>query len=73
VPAPDLRNLAIYHDIGLGLDVENFGALDDAAYVAVYREKLAEWHDAYPIEPDARLWRGGAAEVTSIDAHRAVA
>jgi predicted O-linked N-acetylglucosamine transferase (SPINDLY family) len=73
VPRPDLRNLGIYHEIGLGLDLENIEALDDAAYLALYREKLSEWHAADPIEPDARLWRAAPAPVQSLEAHRAVA
>jgi hypothetical protein len=73
VPAPDLRNLDIYHEIGLNLDLENIEALDNAAYLALYREKLAEWHAAYPIAADARLWRGPSSAVTSLSAHRAVA
>lgn len=57
VPVPDLRNLDVYHDIGLGLDIENIETLDNAAYAALYREKLVEWHDVYPIATDSRLWR----------------
>jgi predicted O-linked N-acetylglucosamine transferase (SPINDLY family) len=73
VPAPDLRNLDIYHEIGLSLDVENIEALDNAAYLALYRDKLADWHAAYPIASDGRLWRGPSSAVTSLSAHRAVA
>jgi predicted O-linked N-acetylglucosamine transferase (SPINDLY family) len=57
IPTPDLRNLDVYHTIGLGLDFENIETMSDDAYLALYREKLAEWHSAYPISPDARLWR----------------
>jgi hypothetical protein len=57
IPTPDLRNLDVYHTIGLGLDLENIETMSDDAYLALYREKLAEWHSAYPISPDARLWR----------------
>jgi hypothetical protein len=31
--------------------------LSDADYRALYERKLAEWDAAYPIEPDARMWR----------------
>ena len=60
VPVPDLRNLDVYHEIGLGLDLENIETLNDDAYLALYQEKLAEWHSAYPIRPDARFWSGSA-------------
>ena len=62
VPVPDLRNLDVYHEIGLGLDLENIETLSDDAYRALYQEKLAEWHSAYPIEPDARFWRDTPAQ-----------
>lgn len=58
LPAPDLRNLEIYHEIGLGLDLENIERLSDDAYRALYEEKLSEWDNIFPIAPDARLWRG---------------
>jgi hypothetical protein len=51
--------------------------LSDDAYLALYQEKLAEWHSAYPIEPDARFWRDTPArdqtQVQSLGARRAVA
>ncbi len=56
MPVPDLRNLDIYHEVGLGLDLENIEALSDDAYSLLYKEKLAEWHRCYPISPDGRLW-----------------
>ena len=56
LPVPDLRNLDIYHEVGLGFDLENIEALSDDAYARLYREKLAEWHRCYPISPDSRLW-----------------
>jgi predicted O-linked N-acetylglucosamine transferase (SPINDLY family) len=56
LPVPDLRNLDIYHEVGLGLDLENIEALSDDAYSQLYKEKLAEWHRSYPVSPDARLW-----------------
>ena len=77
VPVPDLRNLDVYHEIGLGLDLENIETLSNDAYLALYQEKLAEWHSAYPIEPDARFWRDTPArdqtQVQSLGARRAVA
>jgi predicted O-linked N-acetylglucosamine transferase (SPINDLY family) len=56
LPVPDLRNLDIYQEVGLGLDLENIEALSDDAYRQLYREKLAEWHRCYPISHDGRLW-----------------
>ena len=47
--------------------------MSDDAYVALYQEKLAEWHEMYPISPDSRFWRGGAPRVQSIGDARAVA
>jgi hypothetical protein len=74
IPAPDLRNLDVYHEIGLGLDLERLETLGNDAYAALYQEKLAEWHEVYPIAPDSRLWRDGApVRVQSIDDARAVA
>jgi predicted O-linked N-acetylglucosamine transferase (SPINDLY family) len=56
LPAPDLRNLDIYHEVGLGLDLENIEALSNDAYVQLYKEKLTEWHRSYPVSPDGCLW-----------------
>jgi predicted O-linked N-acetylglucosamine transferase (SPINDLY family) len=58
LPVPDMRNLDIYHEIGLDLDVETAETLSDEAYLAQYQEKLGEWDAAYPIGPDTRLWSG---------------
>jgi predicted O-linked N-acetylglucosamine transferase (SPINDLY family) len=60
LPIPDLRNLDVYHDIGLGLDIENIETLSRDAYFALYAEKLADWDSNCPIAPDARLWRNDA-------------
>ncbi len=72
-PVPDLRNLDIYHEIGLGLDIEGSELLSDEAYFALYQEKLAEWHEVYPIGPDSRFWRDGAPRVEALNDKRAVA
>jgi predicted O-linked N-acetylglucosamine transferase (SPINDLY family) len=72
-PVPDLRNLDSYLEIGLGLDIENIETLSDEAYLALYQEKLAEWHEVYPIGPDNRLWRDGAPPVEALSDKRAVA
>jgi predicted O-linked N-acetylglucosamine transferase (SPINDLY family) len=61
LPVPNLQNLDIYHEIGLGLDIETIETLPGDAYVALYQEHLGKWHDVYPIAPDGRLWRGEAA------------
>jgi predicted O-linked N-acetylglucosamine transferase (SPINDLY family) len=57
LPVPDLRNLDVYHEIGLTLDLENIEAVSDEAYLALYREKLTEWDRSYPLQPDSRLWQ----------------
>jgi len=57
LPSPDLRNLDVYHEVGLEMDLENSGSLSDDAYRALYEKKLAERHNTYPIYPDMRLWR----------------
>ena len=73
LPAPDLRNLDIYHDVGLELDLENMEAITDDAYLAIYRQKLADWHAAYPITSDARLWQEAAPQGPKLVEQRAVA
>ncbi len=73
LPIPDLRNLEIYHAIGLELDLDNNETLTNDAYLALYQEKLAEWNSVYPIAPDARLWRELRPEVSSLVGRRAVA
>lgn len=55
-PVPDLRNLDVYYEIGTGLVQENTAFSEDAAYRRRYLEKLAEWHDFSPLQPDSRLW-----------------
>ena len=72
LPVPDLRNLEVYHEIGLGLDVENMETLSDEAYRALYGEKLAEWDSSYPLTPDGRLWPGRPEEAAR-SGNRAVA
>ncbi|MBG0810875.1 glycosyl transferase [Methylosinus sp. H3A] len=57
LPRPDLRNLDIYHEIGLELDLEKIELVSDDDYRALYERKLADWDAAYPIEPDTRMWR----------------
>ena len=56
LPVPDLRNLDIYQEIGLGLDLENIEALSDEGYAQLYGEKFAERHRCYPVPYDGRLW-----------------
>jgi predicted O-linked N-acetylglucosamine transferase (SPINDLY family) len=73
LPVPDLRNLDIYHEIGLELDLENIETLSNDAYVALYRDKLAAWHEVYPIAPDSRLWSGVCDEAMPEVERRAVA
>jgi predicted O-linked N-acetylglucosamine transferase (SPINDLY family) len=58
LPRPDLRNLDVYHEIGLELGVEEMEIYDEAAYRDVYKEKLAAWDEFYPVAEDNRMWRG---------------
>jgi hypothetical protein len=73
LPVPDLRNLEIYHEAGLGLDLENIEMLTDDAYRALYQVKLADWNNVYPIQADARLWSGDQPSMAARDEKRAVA
>jgi len=56
LPEPDLRNLDVYHDIGVEFELEAMDTLSDDAYLALYRDKLAAWDASYPVRPDSRLW-----------------
>lgn len=73
LPVPDLRNLDIYHDIGVELDLTNIETISDDAYLALYREKLANWNIVYPITPDTRLWPEVELDINNSDRPRAVA
>jgi predicted O-linked N-acetylglucosamine transferase (SPINDLY family) len=73
LPVPNLRNLDIYHEIGVGLDLENIELLTDDAYLKLYQGKVAEWDASYPIAPDGRLWRGAPPKSSAITSRRAVA
>jgi predicted O-linked N-acetylglucosamine transferase (SPINDLY family) len=57
LPVPDLRNLEIYHEIGLELDHESIETLSDQEYRDLYQTKLSEYDETYTIRPDARLWK----------------
>jgi predicted O-linked N-acetylglucosamine transferase (SPINDLY family) len=71
--SPDLRNLDVYHEIGLALDIESSGLLSDEAYRALYENRLMERHYAYPIYPDGRLWQESKPQPISLFDRRAVA
>ena len=73
LPIPNLTNLDTYHEIGLDLDLENMDALNDDAYLALYRQKLEDWHSAYPIQADARLWPEAQPATPTLVAQKAVA
>jgi predicted O-linked N-acetylglucosamine transferase (SPINDLY family) len=73
LPSPDLRNLDVYHEVGLELDLENSGSLSDEAYRSLYAKKLAERDSTYPIYPDMRLWREINTEPSALFDRRAVA
>jgi predicted O-linked N-acetylglucosamine transferase (SPINDLY family) len=73
LPVPNLDNLDIYHEIGLELEIENADALSDDAYNALYTGKLAEWHSAYPIKADSRMWQAERPEGLTLVERKAVA
>jgi predicted O-linked N-acetylglucosamine transferase (SPINDLY family) len=73
LPSPDLRNLDVYCEVGLELDLENSGLLSDEAYRSLYEKKLAERHSTYPVYPDMRLWREFKSEPSALFDRRAVA
>jgi predicted O-linked N-acetylglucosamine transferase (SPINDLY family) len=65
LPIPDLRNIDLYREIGMSQDFENIELLDDSAYRALYRDRIAARSDLYPVPPDCRLWRASP-EVNSV-------
>jgi predicted O-linked N-acetylglucosamine transferase (SPINDLY family) len=56
-PRPDLRNLDIYHEIGVTEDLAAAESLSDEAYLSLYRMRLADRDAVAPLGPDGRLWR----------------
>ncbi len=70
LPKPNLRNLDIYHEIAVELEVENMDAISDEQYEALYLEKLAARHASYPIEPDVRMWSADEPEAKPAAAPR---
>ena len=73
LPVPDLRNLEVYYEIGVGLELENIELLTNDEYISLYQDKLAERNSLYPIEPDDRMWRKAAPEERSRVGRLAVA
>lgn len=65
-PAPDLKNLDIYLEIGIDEDHEarEFRAVQ--GYHELYRDKLKRRHLSRPIPPDHRLWT--EADIAVVDA-----
>ncbi|GES51005.1 glycosyl transferase [Rhizobium sp. NBRC 114257] len=59
IPQPDLRNLDVYYEIGIGLVQDHIAFRDDSTYRREYRKRLAEWHDYSPLQRDGRLWPNG--------------
>jgi predicted O-linked N-acetylglucosamine transferase (SPINDLY family) len=57
LPAPDLTNLDLYHEIGCDLDHEGTEFLTLADYESLYRRSLAARSGLYPLPHDKRLWR----------------
>ncbi len=59
-PVPDLRNLSVYYEIGAELAAANIEFESEQAYRQRYVEKLTQWDDYTPLDPDGRLWPGAA-------------
>jgi predicted O-linked N-acetylglucosamine transferase (SPINDLY family) len=57
LPTPNLINLDAYYEIGADLDAERVNELDTAAYLDLYRAKLADLERRAPLSPDNRLLR----------------
>jgi hypothetical protein len=57
LPVPDLQNLEIYHDTAVAMEVENADLLTDDEYSKMYKDRLSERHDCYPVSTDLRMWR----------------
>jgi hypothetical protein len=55
-PVPDLRNLDLYHDIGVELDLGATDRLDPDRTRQRYQQKLAECDMLAPVAFDARFW-----------------
>ena len=56
LPKPDLSNLDVYLEAGIGFDHERQEMLAVGDYDGLYRKALAERHLARPMRADARLW-----------------
>ncbi len=56
-PVPDLRNLPVYHDIGVELELDSMELLGETEYRGLYRQKLADLHAVEPLGPDGRFWQ----------------
>ena len=56
LPRPDLRNLDVYHDIGVNLYASDPGLIVDGA-LRRYPKELENWNESWPLHPDSRLWQ----------------
>jgi hypothetical protein len=53
LPVPDLHNLEVYREIGVGLLTGDTVPSDaDGEYRALYAMKRAEWNAVYPLDQD---------------------
>ena len=66
LPRPDLSNLDVYLEAGVGFDHERQEMLAVADYEGIYRRALGERHLARPMRADTRLW--GEAEIAAAEA-----
>jgi predicted O-linked N-acetylglucosamine transferase (SPINDLY family) len=56
LPRPDLANLEVYLEVGIGLDHEGREMIDVGDYAGLWKAALARRHLARPLGPDSRLW-----------------
>ncbi|MDB5507752.1 MAG: glycosyl transferase [Hyphomicrobiales bacterium] len=56
LPKPDLRNLDVYQEAAIELDLPAMEIMPDGDYERLYVEAMKRRDAVYPIAPDARLW-----------------
>lgn len=57
LPRPQLANLDVYQQVGIEMDHETIEVMAIPDYNIWYRNRLAQRHRLWPIDPDDRLWQ----------------
>ncbi len=57
LPKPDLRNMDVYHEIGVNLYTDDAARFADVSVEQRYRKELENWNESWPLLPDTRLWQ----------------